>query len=355
VIIMSSKATEAEVENVFSEIRRLRLKPESIHGSHRTVIGVVGDEAKIDFARLEAMPGVKEALHIDTPYKLISREFGRRTGNNQGQMKLGKVTIGGDEPIFIAGPCAVESREQILTIAEGSKKAGAHILRGGIFKPRSSAYSFQGLGGGEVEQTREALGWLREAGDKFDMPVISEARGESQVGILSEYVDIIQVGSRNMYNQDLLGMAGASGKPVFLKRHFGAGIEEFLSFAEYIAVEGNRNIILCERGVIPVGKGKGYTRYLLDLQAVPVIQAETYLPVMVDPSHAAGRRDLIHSMSCASIAAGACGLMIETHHNPAEAWVDGAHCVTPAELKHTIDACRLIYTQMRTPAPVEAA
>ena len=352
-IIMSSKATETEVENVIQEIRRLRLKPDVSRGEHRTLIGVVGDETRIDFAHLDAMPGVKEALHIDTPYKLISRELGRRTGTTRGRIKLGGVSIGGDEPVFIAGPCAVESREQILTIAEGAKKAGAQILRGGIFKPRSSVYSFQGLGGGEVEQTREALGWLREAGDKFAMPVISEARGESQVGILSEYVDIIQVGSRNMYNQDLLGMAGAAGKPVLLKRHFGAGIEEFLSFAEYIAVEGNRNIILCERGVIPIGKGKSYTRYLLDLQAVPAIQAETYLPVMVDPSHAAGRRDLIHSMSCASIAAGACGLMIETHHNPAEAWVDGAHCITPEELGHTIDACRRIHAEMKQSTPAE--
>ncbi len=356
-IIMNSNATDVEVENVIKEIRQLRLKPDLSRGRHRTLIGVIGDESKLDFAHLEAMPGVKEAINIETPYKIISREFGRRTGMTRHQrlVTVGDIEIGADEPIFIAGPCAVESREQVMTIAEGSKKAGAHILRGGIFKPRSSAHSFQGLGSGGEEDVRAALGWLREAGDTFGMPVISEVRGESQVDILTEYVDILQVGSRNMYNQDLLGRAGATGKPVLLKRHFGAGIEEFLSFAEYIAVEGNRNIIMCERGVIPVGKGKGFTRYLLDLQAVPVIQAEVYLPVMVDPSHAAGRRDLIHSMSCAAIAAGAAGLMIETHHNPAEAWVDGAHCITPEELGRTIESCKRIYAEVHATAATEVS
>ena len=177
----------------------------------------------------------------------------------------------------------------------------------------------------------------------FDMPVVTEIRGEAQVDLVAEYADILQIGARNMYNQDLLAKVAKKKKPVLFKRHFGASIEEFLSFAEYIAAEGNKDIILCERGIIPVGKGKSYTRYTLDLGAVPAIQKETYLPIMVDPSHAAGRRDLIFSMSCAAIAAGACGLMIEVHYDPAEALVDGQQMITPNELKDTIDACKRIH------------
>jgi 3-deoxy-7-phosphoheptulonate synthase len=173
----------------------------------------------------------------------------------------------------------------------------------------------------------------------FGLPTVTEVRGESQVDLVAEYADILQIGSRNMYDQDLLTKAARKGKPILFKRHFGASIEEFLSFAEYIAAEGNKDIMLCERGIVPVGKGKSYTRYTLDLGAVPAIQRETFLPVMVDPSHATGRRDLIFSMSCAAIAAGASALMIEVHYNPAEALVDGQQAITPDELAETIQAC----------------
>ena len=350
-IIMKGEATEEQIENVIKEIKRLRLKADISRGSFRSVIGIVGDERKIDFSHFDALPGVKETLMIETPYKLISREYGRLAGDptKHRTVKVGQVKVGGSEPVFIAGPCAVESKEQLFKIAEGVKKAGAHMLRGGIFKPRSSVYSFQGLGSGGTDEAREALTWLREAGNKYEMPVITEVRGESQVDLIAQYVDIIQIGARNMYDQDLLSKVGQTGKPVVLKRHFGAGIEEFLSFAEYIAVEGNRNIILCERGIIPVGKGRSYTRYTLDLAAVPAIEKETYLPVIVDPSHATGRRDLIFSMSCAAIAAGASGVMIEVHHNPAEALVDGPQSITPDELKTVIDACRGIHRQLHQP------
>jgi len=174
------------------------------------------------------------------------------------------------------------------------------------------------------------------------MPVVTEIRGEAQVDLVAEYADILQIGARNMYNQDLLAKVAKKKKPVLFKRHFGASIEEFLSFAEYIAAEGNKDIILCERGIIPIGKGKEYTRYTLDLSAVPAIQKETYLPVIVDPSHATGRRDLIFNMSCAAIAAGASGLMVETHYNPTEALIDGQQMITPDELKDVIDTCRRI-------------
>jgi 3-deoxy-7-phosphoheptulonate synthase len=193
-----------------------------------------------------------------------------------------------------------------------------------------------------MNSAEEALKWLREAGDEFCMPVVTEVRGESQIDLIAEYSDILQIGARNMYDQDLLVAAARKKKPVLLKRHFGAGIKEFLNFAEYIAAEGNRQIILCERGIVPVGKGNDFTRYTLDLAAVPSIRKESYLPVIVDPSHSTGRRDMIYSMSCAAVAAGAHGLMIEVHYNPEEALVDGAQAITGDELKQVINSCNEI-------------
>ncbi len=355
-IIMRSGATQEQINEVIKEIKRCRLNADVSHGKYKSVIGVVGNENKLDLARLTTLPGVREVVRIDTPYKLVSREYGRysEVGRNR-IIKVNDIKIGGNEPVFIAGPCAIESKEQLFKTAEGVKKAGAHILRGGIFKPRSSVHSFQGLGAAGQNEAREALGWLREAGEKFEMPVVTEVRGESQVELIAEYVNIIQIGARNMYDQDLLTSVARTGKPILFKRHFGAGIEEFLSFAEYIAAEGNRDIILCERGIIPIGKGKSYTRYTLDLAAVPAMQQETYLPVMVDPSHGTGRRDLIFSMSCAAIAAGANGLMIETHHNPSEALVDAQQMITPDELKEVITACRKINKQLRRKLPAGLA
>jgi len=345
---MKTGATEEEIANVVKEIKKCGLKADVSKGEFRTVIGLMGDERKAPFSHFAGLPGVKEAMMVETPYKLISREYSKFLGAESEcrVIKVGNISIGGGEPIFIAGPCAIESKQQLFRIAEGVKAAGAHILRGGIFKPRSSVHSFQGLGAGGHDEAEEALSWLREAGRKFEMPVITEIRGEMQVDLVAEYVDILQIGSRNMYDQDLLSSVGKKLKPVLFKRHFGAGIEEFLSFTEYIAAEGNKDIILCERGILPVGKGKNYTRYTFDLSAIPAIQKETYLPVMADPSHATGRRDLIFSMSCAAVAAGASGLMIETHYNPAEALVDGAQTITPDELKEVIAACRRIHSSI---------
>ncbi len=346
---MKTEATLEQISHVIKEIKKYGLRADVSKGAFRTVIGLVGDESKIPFAHFASLPGVKEAMMVETPYKLINREYNKffDTGNEQFTVKVGDIEIGGDEPVYMAGPCAVESKAQLFRIAEGVKRAGAHILRGGVYKPRTSVHSFQGLGAGGQEEAREALDWLREAGKRFEMPVVTEIRGESQVDLVAEYVDILQIGARNMYDQDLLTKVANKGKPVLIKRHFGAGIEEFLSFAEYVAAEGNKNIVLCERGIIPIGKGKSYTRYTLDLSAVPVIQKETYLPIMVDPSHGTGRRDLIFNMSCAAIAAGACGLMIEVHYNPAEALVDAQQQITPAELKDTINACQKVYKATR--------
>ncbi|MFC2062809.1 3-deoxy-7-phosphoheptulonate synthase [Chloroflexota bacterium] len=343
-IIMSSDATKEQIEQVIKEIKKYGLRADVSRGAYKTVIGLIGDERKVPFSHMAALPGVKDAVMVETRYKLISREYGRvsEEASESRVIKVGNVAFGGDEPVIIAGPCAVESKEQLLRIAEKAKKAGAHILRGGIFKPRSSVYSFQGLGSEGWEEAVDASRWLQEAGRSFGLPVVTEIRGEAQIDLIAEYADILQIGSRNMYNQDLLAKAARKNKPILFKRHFGAGIEEFLSFAEYIAAEGNKDIILCERGVLPVGKGKDYTRYTLDLAAVPTIQKETYLPVIVDPSHGTGRRDLISSMSYAAIAAGASGLMIEMHYNPAEALVDGPQAVTPEELKEIIGICRQV-------------
>ena len=344
-IIMKADATKEQIRQVIKEIKKCGLRADVSEGKYRTVIGLVGDEGKISFAHFATLPGVKEAMMIETPYKLVSREYSKFL-DREGEcmiVKVGDTEIGGDTPVFIAGPCAVESKEQLLKIAEGIKKAGAHALRGGVFKPRSSVHSFQGLGAGSHEEAEQALSWLREAGKRFELATVTEVRGETQVDIAAEYADILQIGARNMYNQDLLTKVAKKNKPVLFKRHFGAGIEEFLSFAEYIVAEGNKDIILCERGILPVGKGKGYTRYTLDLAAIPVIQRETYLPVIADPSHGSGRRDLIFNMSCASIAAGASGLMIEVHYNPSEALVDAQQAITPDELKEIVDACQKIH------------
>jgi 3-deoxy-7-phosphoheptulonate synthase len=348
-IIMRTDATEEDIQRVVAEIEHNGLRADVSRGDYMTVIGPVGDERRLAFDRIAAFPGVKEATMVETPYKLISREYARFFGEPGAHktVSIGHVHIGNGEPVIIAGPCAVESKTQLMRIAEEVKKAGAHILRGGVFKPRSSVHSFQGLGASSIEDAEEALGWLREAGDKFDMPVVTEVRGESTVELVARYVDIMHIGARNMYDQDLLVEVARQHKPVLLKRHFGASIEELLSFSEYIAAEGNKDIILCERGIVPMGKGKSFTRYTLDVAAVPVIHKETYLPVIVDPSHGTGRRDLIFDMSCASIAAGADGLMIEAHYDPAEALVDGPQMVTPDELKDIIEACNKLYRMVR--------
>lgn len=342
-IIMKSRATMQQINNVIEEIKKHGNRADLSQGEFKTVIGIIGDKKKTPLDHYASLPGVKEILRIDTPYKLISREYAslssENTLNGTKIVKVGNVEIGGKKPVIMAGPCAVENKRQLFTIAEGAKKAGAHILRGGIFKPRSSVHSFQGLGSIDKDSAVEALKWLSDAGREFDMPTVTEVRGEIHVDMVAEYADMLQIGARNMFDQDLLMAVARKKKPVLLKRHFGAGIEEFLSFAEYIAAEGNKEIVLCERGIVPVGKGREYTRYTLDLASVPAIRKETFLPIIVDPSHGTGRRDLIYNMSCAACAAGAHGLMIEVHHNPVKALVDGRQSITPEELRQVIKSC----------------
>src|SRR5271169_510209 len=262
-IIMKKDATPEQVQHVIDEVARAGLRTDVSRGAYLTILGLIGDESRVDFTHLAALPGVKEARMIEAPYKLINREYSNAYGETSTRIvKVGQVEFGGAEPVFIAGPCAVENREDLFRIAEKCKAAGADILRGGVFKPRSSVHSFQGLGSAGTEEAIEALSWLKEAGRTFGMPVVTEVRGEAQVDLISQYVDIIQIGARNMYDQDLLQTAARKKLPVMFKRHFGASIEEFLCFAEYIAAEGNKDIILCERGIVPIGKGKNFTRYM---------------------------------------------------------------------------------------------
>ncbi|MEM2341324.1 MAG: 3-deoxy-7-phosphoheptulonate synthase [Candidatus Bathyarchaeia archaeon] len=333
-IVMRPDATDEDIERVIKFVReKYGLRVDVSRGEFQTLLGLIGDEDKVDFDRIALLPGVEKAYRIASPYRLVARSF----FPEDRVIEVKGVRIGGkNRPVFIAGPCAVESREQIFRIAKEVSEAGADILRGGAFKPRTSVHSFQGLG-------EEGLELLARAGEEYGMPTISEVRSERHVELVAKYVDILQIGARNMYNQDLIEEAAKQKKPILIKRNFGASIEEFLSFSERAVAQGNKDVILCERGIIPIGRGRQFTRYSLDLSAIPVIKKETYLPVIVDPSHGTGRRDLIYSMSKAAIAAGAHGLMIEVHYNPNEALSDGPQMILPFELKKIIDVCKKIY------------
>jgi len=249
-------------------------------------------------------------------FRLASKEFRERT-----VVKVGNVTVGAGGAVVIAGPCSVESREQVMEVARAVKEAGAHMLRGGAFKPRTSPYSFQGLG-------EEGLKYLREAGDAFGLPVVTEVLDPRHVNLVAEYADVLQIGARNMQNFPLLREVGRSGKPVLLKRGFGSTIEELLSAAEYVLLEGNDQVMLCERGIRTFERA---TRFTLDIAAVPVLKELTHLPVIVDPSHAAGKRSLVPPLAKAALAAGADGLIIEVHPKPEEALSDGPQSLTPED------------------------
>ena len=333
-VVMKPNATEEDIQRVIKFIEeKYGLRVDVSRGEYQTLIGIIGDEDKVDFDRLTLFPGVERAYRITSRYRLVARSF----FPEDRVIDVKGVKIGGkNRPVFMAGPCAIESREQIFRIAREVKEAGADILRGGAFKPRTSVHSFQGLG-------EKGLEFLAQAGEEYGMPTVSEVRSERHAKLVAKYVDILQIGARNMYNQDLIEEVARQKKPVLIKRNFGASIEEFLAFSERAVAQGNKDVILCERGIVPIGGGRQFTRYILDLNAVPVIKKETYLPIIVDPSHGTGRRDLVYSMSKAAIAAGAHGLMIETHYNPSEALSDGPQMVLPSELKKIIAVCMKIY------------
>ncbi len=314
---MRPGATREQVEAVTKRLLALGFRVHVSQGEDYTVLGAIGDKRGIDPRELEVLDGVQRVLEVSVPYKLASRAFHPLDT----VIEVKGVTIGGKGVVVMAGPCAVENAEQIHTIAAAVAEAGARVLRGGAFKPRTSPYSFQGLG-------EEGLVLLREAADAHGMLVVTEAMDPSQVELVSRYADIIQIGARNMQNFVLLREVGRAELPVLLKRGFSATIKEFLMAAEYIMSEGNERVILCERGIRTFSD---FTRFTLDLAAVPVLKRETHLPVIVDPSHATGRRDMVIPMARAAIAAGADGVMVEVHHRPEEALSDGPQALLPEQ------------------------
>src|SRR5947208_7173964 len=315
IIVLKPHATDAQLEHVLERIQELGLKPHLSRGEHRTIIGVIGDENKLRAEPLQAIPGVEQVLPILKPFKLASREMSRADT----VVLVGKVKVGGGHLAMIAGPCAVESLAVLDEIAGHVKKAGANILRGGAFKPRTSPYSFQGLG-------EEGLKILRDVGDKHDMPVVTEVMDPRQVPLVEKYADMFQIGARNMQNFDLLTEVGQTTKPVLMKRGLSATVKDLLISAECVLSEGNPNVVLCERGVRSF---EDSTRNMLDMSAVPNVKGQSHLPIIVDPSHATGRPDLIPPMARAAIAAGADGVHIEVHSCPEKALSDGPQALLP--------------------------
>jgi len=328
VIMMEKKASEKKVEAIIKRLDELGYSVHRSTGSEHTLLGVIGDTAKLDPRDLRVLPGVADAYRISAPYKFVSREFKKRDT----VIRINDVKIGGEEVLMMAGPCSVESKEQVMIIAERVAKAGAKILRGGAFKPRTSPYSFQGMG-------EEGLKILREAADKFGLLVITEAMDKEQLPLICEYTDIIQIGARNMQNFTFMRALGGTKKPVFLKRGISATIEEWLMSAEYIISGGNKNVMLCERGIRTFEK---YTRNTLDLSAVPVVKKLSHLPIIVDPSHGTGIRNKVLPMARAAVAAGADGIMIEVHHDPDHALSDGAQSLYPNQFDELMQQLRLI-------------
>jgi 3-deoxy-7-phosphoheptulonate synthase len=339
VIVMEPNATEENIQQVIGRLIAWGYDVHRSTGTTHTVLGAVGQpRTAADPRDLEVLPGVREVLQITEPYKLAGRTFRREDTI----VELGDVRIGGEEVIVMAGPCSVESRDQIRTIAGQVREAGARILRGGAFKPRTSPYSFQGLG-------EEGLAYLREAADETGMLAISEVMDTTQIGLVAGYVDILQVGARNMQNFFLLKELGKLNKPVLLKRGLSATIEEWLLSAEYILTGGNHRVILCERGIRTFER---YTRNTLDLSAIPIIEKLSHLPVVVDPSHGTGRRAKVAPMARAAVAAGADGLIVEVHHRPDEALSDGAQSLYPEQFARLMDEMRIIAPAIaRTVAP----
>ncbi len=316
ILVLRPDATSAQIDHIIERIAELGFKSHISRGEQRTIVGVIGDERKPSSEALEAIPGVEQVLHILKPFKLASREFHREDT----VIMVGKVKVGGGHLAMIAGPCAVESFEGLDAIAGHVKTAGANILRGGAFKPRTSPYSFQGHG-------EKGLKILRDVGDKHAMPVVTEVMDVRQVPLIEKFTDMFQVGARNMQNFDLLKEVGQTSKPVLLKRGMSATVKDLLMSAEYILSAGNPNVVLCERGVRSF---EDSTRNMLDMSAVPNVKGQSHLPIIVDPSHATGRPDLIPSMSCASVAAGADGVHVEVHDCPEKALSDGPrHCCPP--------------------------
>jgi 3-deoxy-7-phosphoheptulonate synthase len=331
-VVMQSQATEEQIRAVCDRIESLGYKAHPIPGSGRTAIGITGNTGTVDIATVESMPGVTECIPVSKPYKLVSRDVKQEDTIVRIPTHLGEVVFGGTEVAAVAGPCAIESRDQAFQIAGHVKAAGVRLFRGGAYKPRTSPYSFQGLG----EPGLKLLAAVRE---EFGLGIVTEAIDNESLDLVEKYADVIQIGARNMQNFSLLKRAGRSLKPVLLKRGMSATLDEFLMAAEYLMSEGNYNVILCERGVRTFSD---YTRNTLDLSIVPAVQRRSHLPIVVDPSHGTGRRNKVLPLSRAAVAAGANGLLVEVHHDPDHALSDGPQSILPEELDQLIREVRQI-------------
>ncbi len=329
IVAMQEQATEEQIQQVIERLINMGFEVHRSTGARQTVLGAVGARHEFDIRDIEILPGVGEAHRISSPYKLVARSF--RPEGTIVQFP-GGVAVGGDEVVLMAGPCSVESRDQIFAVAESVSQAGARFLRGGAFKPRSSPYTFQGMG-------EDALKLMRQAADKFGMLVVSEVMEISQIPLMLPYVDLLQVGARNMQNFNLLRELGKVRKPVLLKRGIAATIEELLLSAEYLMAGGNYDVILCERGIRTF---ETYTRNTLDISAIPIVKKLSHLPILADPSHGTGRRDKVPPMGRAAIAAGADGLLIEVHNCPDKALSDGAQSLYPEQFSKLVGELRLI-------------
>jgi 3-deoxy-7-phosphoheptulonate synthase len=335
IIVLEKTATEAQVDHIAEKIGEWGLKPNISRGTERTIIGIIGDENLIRSKPLEAFPGVERVMAVMKPYKLASASFhaGRTCIPIAPVCKDEKgVDIGGREIVIMAGPCSVEGREMLQEVAEAVKEAGAHFLRAGAFKPRTSPYAFQGMG-------VKGLQLLAEVRETMGIPVITEVMDTRDVELVSEFADVIQIGARNMQNFQLLKAVGRMQVPVMIKRGLSSTIQELLMSAEYVMSQGNPNVILCERGIRTF---ETMTRNTLDLSAVPVLKRESHLPVVVDPSHGTGVRELIAPMACAAVAAGADGLMLEVHPNPEEARSDGPQSLVPDDFSALVQQVRRV-------------
>jgi 3-deoxy-7-phosphoheptulonate synthase len=320
-VVMQSHATEEQVRSVCERIESLGFKAHPIPGSIRTAIGITGNTGVVDIGSLEAMAGVAECIPVSKPYKLVGRDIKQENTVVRIPTALGEVSFGGPSVAVVAGPCAVESREQVFAVAERTKAAGARLFRGGAYKPRTSPYSFQGLG-------EPGLKILAEVRDRLGLGIVTEAIDNESLELVEKYADVIQIGARNMQNFSLLKRAGRSRKPVLLKRGMSATLDEFLMAAEYIMSEGNYNVILCERGVRTFSD---HTRNTLDLSMIPAVQRLSHLPIVVDPSHGTGRRNKVLPLSRAAVAVGADGLLVEVHNDPDRALSDGMQSIVPDE------------------------
>jgi 3-deoxy-7-phosphoheptulonate synthase len=328
-IVMKSGASKGEIDAVVRAVEQLGFRPHVMPGATRTAIGVTGNQGMVDPTRFETLDGVFEAIRVSKPYKLITLDL----RPDKTVLRVGDATIGGDELAIIAGPCAVESRDQTFAVAEAVQSSGARFLRGGAFKPRSSPYDFAGLG-------EEGLKILAEAREAFGLKIVTEALDESGVDLVEQYADVIQVGARNMQNFTLLRRVGKSKLPVLLKRGIAATVDEWLLAAEYIMSEGNYQVVLCERGVRTFAQ---HTRNTLDLGAIPAIRRISHLPILVDASHAAGKSHLVGPLARAGVAVGADGVMVEVHNDPDAALCDAAQALTPKQYLKTVQEIRGIH------------